>query len=183
MKKYKIHWLFCFLILSLIFGVIFKVAQISLQSNLHDPLTYEAVNKAWEVALSQEANNGQLKAPFLRKVDVANNLDSFMTVYDRDKKVIGSSGVLDGKTPDLPHEFLNDTSPYMRNYFQWTPKEDVHLAGVTVAIGDDGYVLAGRNMQEAYRQGNRAIKSILLGWAGSVVLMTVAYVVLSRHKR
>jgi len=182
MQKYKWYWVAGFIIISLVFGVMYKVGRINLDSTLHDPLTYEAVGKAWELA-SSKGSTGQLKANLPGKVNVANNLLSFVTIYDRDKKVVASSGDLDGAAPDLPMNFLDNTNQYVRNYFDWRPKDDVHLAGTTVAVGDDGYVLVGRNMQEADRQGNRLTKSVIIGWAVSVLLLTVGFIALKRPKR
>jgi hypothetical protein len=182
MKKYKLPWLFTVITLSIIFGVIYKVGRISLDSSLHDPLTYEAINKSWELALAHE-KTGELKAPLLKKIDVEYNLDSFITVYDKDKKVVNSSGQIDGATPNLPPDILDHTVPYVRNYFDWWPKKGVHVAGTTVALGDYGYVLAGRNMQEADRQGNRVTKAVVVGWAASVVVVTFGFVLMGRRKR
>lgn len=181
MKKYRFHWLFSVLVLSLLFGAIYKVGLISLDSTLYDPLATQAVDKAWQTALSAEAD-GVVKAPVLVKVDVKNQLSSFFTVYDKDKKVVGSSGVLDGQTPELPVEYLDNTNEYVRNYFSWHPKPDVHLAGVTVSMGDKGYVLVGRSMQETDRQTDRLIRTVVAAWAGCVLLATVGFLVISRRR-
>ena len=181
MKKSKLCWLFSVILLSLIFGVIYKVCRVSLDSTLHDPLTYEAVSTAWRLSDVQQAN-GQLKVDLPIKVNVANNLSTFITVYDHEKNVIASSGELDGETPALEPQFLENTNQYVRNYFDWRPSQDVHLAGTTVAVGDDGYVLVGRNMQEADRQGNRVTKAVVIGWIASVIILTVGFSLVNRKR-
>ncbi len=182
MNKYKWHWLCAFITVSLVFGVVYKVVRVSLDSTLHDPLTYEAVGAAWRLANNKPAN-GQLKADFPVKTDVSSNLNTFTTVYDHEKNLVASSGVLNGQTPELPTGFLDGTNQYVRNYFDWRPTEEVHLAGTTVALGDDGYVLVGRNMQEADRQGNRVTKSVILGWVASVLVLTAGTLMISKRKR
>lgn len=181
MKKYRLHWLFIVMVLSLLYGAIYKVGLIGLDSTLYDDLTTQAVDKAWQTALSAE-KDGVVKAPFLIKVNVENQLSSFMTVYDKDKKVVGSSGVLDEQTPELPTEYLDNTNLYVRNYFTWEPKPGVHLAGVSVTMGDKGYVMAGRNMQETDRQTDRLVRAVVVAWGASVLLATAGLVVITKRR-
>lgn len=176
MNKHKFRWLFGALVLTAVFGTIYKVGQISLESTLYDPLTYEAVDKAWATAITAE-KDGRLKAPFSSQVDVEKTQSSFLTVYNKDKKVVGSSGVLDENTPQLPSEFLDNTNPFVRNYFSWEPKPGVHLAGVTVSAGNYGYVLAGRSMSETDRHLDRLTKTVIVGWLASLILLGVSLVI------
>jgi len=180
-KKYQLPWLFSFIILTILFGVIYKASRISLDSALYDPLATEAVDVAWETAIRAE-KEGKVSAPTPKQINVETSPVTFVTVYDKDKKVVGSSGDLDKNPPQLPPEFLEDTDPYARNYFSWEPKEGVHLAGVTVSMGEYGYVLAGRSMQEADRQGTRLTKMVVIGWLASVSLMTAGFALANHNK-
>lgn len=182
MKKHQILWGTSFVVLSLIFGVIYKAGLISLDAMLYDSLTQQAVDKAWQTALAAD-KDGAVKAPFATKINVENQLASFMTVYDSNKQVVGSSGELDGQAPELPTEMLEDTDDFVRNYFVWEPKPGVRLAGVTVTIGDKGYVLAGRSMQESDRQRERLVKTVAFGYAASLIIMSVGLVIASKYVR
>jgi len=100
------------------------------------------------------------------KVDVANSLVPFTIVYDLKGKVIRSSAVLDGKTPELPPSVLTDkkgTNEPGESRITWQPQEDVRLATVIVKY-TNGYVLVGRNMRELENRIDQQFDNILLGW-------------------
>ncbi len=182
MKKYGVHWLFSVLVLTLIFGVVYKVSQINLDHSLYAPLAHEAVNKAWQGAFEIEAGE-QPEAPATKvNLEIAHN--PFVSYYDQDKNLISSSAVIDDQTPTLPENVFDNTMAFSRDYFSWQPKEGVNVAAVAASMGPDkGIVVIGQKRQVADYHLGRLKKTILIGWLTGLILLTTSFVLISHRRR
>jgi hypothetical protein len=82
-------------------------------------------------------------------VDIRNSTSPFVIIYDKDGKVLGGSGYLDGKVPTPPHGVF-ENSGFWRYGHSWQPEPDVRIdiAIVPYTVGTDfGFAVGGRTMR------------------------------------
>ncbi len=149
-------------ILTVIFGTIYVCSQQVLRQDANDPQIQlvedvaAAVNN--NVAASDLIGGGQ--------IDVSKSLSPFMVAYNDLDKETASSGMLDGKTPELPSGVFNQAKKRELR-FTWQPKPGVRLATVMTRT-NSGFVLAGRNMREVERREEQLEHLVGFGWLLSV---------------
>jgi len=83
------------------------------------------------------------------RIDMAKSLAPFLIVYNKDQKVVASSGTINGQVPSLPSGVL-DSAKDGETHITWQPNQDVRDAIVVVSYSgkQSGYVLAGRSLRE-----------------------------------
>ncbi len=115
------------------------------------------------------------------KVDIAMSLAPFMIVYDKDKMVLASSGILDGRTPSLPSGVLTYVSLHGEDRFTWQPRMGVRIAAVVTQY-KNGFVLIGRNLREVEKREDDLMKQVLIGWVGMVILASSPFLIKNSKK-
>jgi hypothetical protein len=110
------------------------------------------------------------------KVSVAKSLAPFLIVYDAGGKVVSSSVVLDGQTPELPSGVLDSTKQMGENRITWQPREGVRIAAVIVSY-QNGFVLAGRNLREVEIRETQVTQFAGLAWILAIIasLVVIAF--------
>jgi hypothetical protein len=110
------------------------------------------------------------------KVSVAKSLAPFLIVYNERGKVISSSVVLDGQTPELPSGVLDSTKQLGENRVTWQPREGVRIAAVIVSY-QNGFVLAGRNLREVEIRETQVTQFAGLTWILAIIatLVVIAF--------
>jgi hypothetical protein len=69
-------------------------------------------------------------------------------VYDKDGKIVGGNGLLDGQMPTPPHGVF-DNVDFWRWGHSWQPNKDVRIDAAIIpytSTSGPGFVLGGRNM-------------------------------------
>jgi hypothetical protein len=110
------------------------------------------------------------------KVLVAKSLAPFLIVYDASGKVVSSSVMLDGQTPELPSGVLDSTKQLGENRVTWQPREGVRIAAVIVSY-QNGFVLAGRNLREVEIREMQVTQLAGLTWILAIIatLVVIAF--------
>lgn len=155
-------------VISLVYGVIYVVAQQDLRLGANDP----QIQLAEDSAAALSANNSTVVYTAATKVDIAKSLAPFMMIYDNNQQLVSSSAVLDGSTPVLPPGVLMNTTAAHQNRVTWQPRGGVRVAAVVVKY-DHGYVLAGRSLREVEKRESSALYLVLIGWLATVGFILV----------
>ena len=104
------------------------------------------------------------------KVDVARSLAPWLAVYDDAGRPLASSGILDGRPPQLPAGVLDAARSRGRHRVTWQPRPGVRVATAICRVpgGTPGFVVAGRSLREAEARvdnlGRIAVAGLLVTW-------------------
>jgi hypothetical protein len=102
-------------------------------------------------------------------------------IFDKDGKVVGSSGKLGADSPTPPSGVFDRTKQKNDDIFTWQPQKGVRIAAVLrKADGDKGFVLVGRNLREIERRTEHLIKIVGVAWVGLLVLSALLAWALSK---
>jgi len=163
--------------ITLICGIIY----VSLQQNYRLNLYYPQVQVAEDGAKLLENGRSLLSVVQNEKVDIAESLALFTTVYDNERKVVASSAQLGDETPTVPTGVFDYVDKHGEDRITWQPKEGVRIATIIVK-SKDGYVLAGRNMREGESLIIHLGWNILIGWA-ITMSVTLGTIIITRWER
>lgn len=170
MKK-LIPWLGVVVIILLVFGTIYTVAQQAGRSAANSPQIQIA-----EDAAAQLNRGDQPVIVASGQVDIETSLAPFTIVYDKAGKVVSGSGYIRGETPKAPMGILAAARGRDYHAVTWEPKNGVRIAAVTVAA-DKYYVLSGRSLKLTENQASTTLLLSALGCLASLVVVGVLYVV------
>jgi hypothetical protein len=150
-------------------GTIYLVAQQGLRSGADSP----QLQLAEDAAAALDAGSLPTAVTGPATVDVGQSLAPFVVVFDASGRPLGSSGTLDGADPAPPRGVLDHAAAGVPNRVTWQPRAGVRIATVTVRWRG-GTVLAGRSLREVERLEDQALLLTGLGWAGTLVALAVA---------
>ena len=167
MKK-LLPWYAVGLILVIIFGTIYTVAQ---QMQRRDA-NYPQIQIAEDLAV--ELNHGADPTTVVSgKVNFVSSLAPFVIIYDEFGKPIAGSGYLNDRLPKMPLDSLVDAVGKAYSFVTWETDNGVRVAAVTVATSKY-YVLSGRSMVEVKKnQTNSLVLSVLGGLCALLVVLVL----------
>lgn len=111
-------------------------------------------------AATQFKKNGKVILP--QPVDITKSLEPFEILYNNSGKIVSSSGLLNGNTPQLPVGVFSDVKEKKELRFTWQPQEKTKIAAVMVLADEKGFVLAGRNLRLVEKQEDQLFYQICL---------------------
>ena len=164
-----LYWLCAALVITALYTTIGGVMQNVLRSGANDPQLQVA-----EDAAAQLDRGHTTASTGGAQVDIANSLAPFLIVYDRQGRVVSSSGQLNGQTPALPNGVLTSMGPGSEKKLTWQPQAGVRVAAVMVAA-QQGYVVSGRSLREVEDRIGALQHLILAAWALSLVALALTY--------
>lgn len=154
-----------FVVITLIFGTIYAVAQQSLRLGANDL----QIQIAEDTASALNAG-GTPEALVSGHVDMSKSLAPFVIIYDQNYKVVASSGVLADQVPRAPLGILAGARNSDYHFVTWQPSSTVRIAAVSVAA-KNYYVLSGRSLKEIERQEQHTMQLAALGWLASITVI------------
>jgi hypothetical protein len=116
------------------------------------------------------------------RVDLAQSLAPFFVIYDTTGNPTGGSGYLDGKLASVPKGVITTAVAQGSDHVSWQPRVGLRFAVIAVADGDR-VVLAGQSLKPSENRTDQLGLLLLLGWAGSIVLLAVGTLVHLRAAR
>lgn len=155
------------LVLTISCGLVYGAVQQDLRMGANDP----------QIQIAQDSvsilNSGSDRFLSRRDVNIAESLDVFTILYDKNGDVSRSNAVLDGSTPTIPSGVLAVAKQSGENRLTWQPQVGVRIAAVVIPY-NNGYVLVGRNLREIENREDKLLAIVGGSWAiGSVMLFLV----------
>lgn len=167
------RWIPLAIIIVLLCGLIYGVAQQMLRQSANDPqlqMGYQAATKleyvAWAGAVVPEES-----------LDIAATLSVFVTVYDSAGTPQSSSGRLNGKVLVPPKGVFESARARGENCFTWEPEKGLRIAAIVIPANGqavdlrNSYVLVGKSLRE-YEHRIRQVQ--LLTGTGLVFILIVS---------
>ena len=156
-------------------GLVYLVAQQSLRLGANEPQVALARDAGGALAAGAAAEN---VVPNTR-VDIADSLSPFVTVFDDGGRAEATSGTLHGQPPKLPGGVFDYVREHGEERVTWQPEPGVRVAAVVVRPSGSParFVLAGRSLREAEARVDQL--GLLVALAMTVTLgITLVLVVL-----
>lgn len=111
-------------------------------------------------------------------IDIGKSLGTFVTLYDKNGEPIGSTGMLDGKLPEIPKGVFEHAKLSMENDVTWQPRPGVRMAMVVASVPSAtniGYVAVGRSLQEVEVRERNLVKMIGMVWVACMGVIVMHY--------
>ncbi len=150
--------IFCF------FGAMHLLIQQNYRQNANDPqiqIAYDLQN-----SLDNGFDPKNLNYP---RIDLSKSLSTFIIIYDNNLKVIYSSAILNGNTPNLPTSVLYSVDQNNEDRITWQPESGVRIATEIIKY-KNGYILVGRSLKLIEERENQLTLDILVGFIGTAIL-------------
>ncbi len=162
LKEVFYKWIPFAITTTLLCGLMYFLLQQNYRMSANDP----------QIQLSEDVKNsilaGQNPAAFIpgRKLDLSTTLATFIILYDKNKKLIGSSVSLDNKEPIIPTGVLDASKKNGETKITWQPKNGVREALVVNYYkgSQEGYVAIGRSLREVEKREDKLFLETLAGW-------------------
>jgi hypothetical protein len=148
--------------ITLICGLFYTVIQQNYRMNANDPQIQIAED------IASQLNKGTPPLYYIPniKIDISKSLGTFISVYDENGKILGSSALLNNKIPQIPPGTFVDTKQKGETRFTWQPQNNVRIALVMVHYqqAKGGYVAIGRSLKEVEIRIDNMTNMVFIGW-------------------
>jgi hypothetical protein len=119
-------------------------------------------------------------------IDLEKSLAVFSVLYDNQGKPLRSSGILNGRLPQLPSGVFAHALAQGSDWITWQPQTGVRMAMVVQAthFGNAAFVASGRSLQEVELREHRLVVMVLVAWLfclGVLVLTGIFHFFASRQ--
>jgi hypothetical protein len=102
-----------------------------------------------------------------KQIDLSISQSPFITLYGLDRKVIGSSQYLSGRTLTLPTGVLDNSRSKGESRVTWQPTSDLRFASITDYVPTFGYVSVSESLREVEDRASEsawiAVLALILG--------------------
>jgi hypothetical protein len=176
-------WLPLALVTTCLCGLVYLSAQQNLRISANDPQIQIAED------LANELVTGQDPRYFIPRTttELSKSLATYIMIFDKSGKLVGSSVTLDGKYPTIPQGVFSSTknSPAGETRFTWQPKNGVRSAVVIDYYKGPtpGYVLIGRSIKEIEKRENQQLQIVAAAWIVTLVASYLTIFLLNKIKQ
>jgi sensor histidine kinase regulating citrate/malate metabolism len=156
-------------LVTVLIGSIFVTGQHLYRSNANDPQVEisEQISEFIKQGAPADAIIDQEQA-----MDITNSLSAFAIVYDKDGKLVVSSGKIGEEIPTPPSSVFDSAKATGQNRFTWEPKKGTRIAAVLRKVDDEkGFILVGRNLREIENREQALTFVIAIIW---IVLLGIS---------
>jgi hypothetical protein len=175
-------WLPLAITITCLSGLIYLSVQQNLRMSANDP----------QIQIAQDIANQLVKGQDPRAfvpsttTELSKSLATYIILFDKDGKLVGSSVTLDGKTPVVPQGVFAQTqkSSNGETRFTWQPQVGVRSAVVVDYYKGPvpGFVLIGRSIKEVEIRETQQEYIVFLGWATTMLVSLLTVFALSKLK-
>jgi hypothetical protein len=155
-----------------IFLTIYATVQQVHRSNANDPqlqLARDIENK-----ISNNKPYDQLLPS--DSIDISTSLGNFVTLYNSSGVPVQSTGMIDGRLPQLPAGAFDFTKNRKEDVFTWQPRTGVRIAAVLEAT-PVGFVAVGRSLHEVeVREGN-LVNMVIIAWVACMAVILLHWII------
>lgn len=160
-------------------GMAYTAVQQSLRLTANDP----QVQLAEDVANALDAGTRPKDLVQNYKIDPSISLSAFVVIYDKQRRVLASSGTLAGKDPMPPEGVFDYVDTRGEDRVTWMPKSGVRIAMV-MTYYKDGYVMSGRSLRDVDYNVSVVTRLLALLWLLCAALVSMVFLgVWLEHRR
>ncbi len=142
--RYFYMWLFTILLFGLPIMTSYVFVQQESRSGINIPLIQ--IMQSVKTDLQRGVKPSAILAA--KQIDLSGSQSPFITLYDLNKKVIGSSQTLSGRTLTLPTGVLDIARSKGESRVTWQPTSELRFASITDFVPTFGYVSVSESLRE-----------------------------------
>jgi hypothetical protein len=145
--KFFRSWLPLAVVIVALSGLVYLTAQQLLRQGTNDP----QIQLSEDFAASLTSGKSPSVDFFAKQVEISTSLSTFVMIFDDSGKVLTSSALLDGVTPQYPAGVFENVRQHGQDRVTWQPREGVRHANVVTRFEGptgSGFVMAGRSLRE-----------------------------------
>jgi ABC-type multidrug transport system fused ATPase/permease subunit len=171
-KKIFVFWIILMFLATFTCLLTYLVAQQTVRHGANElPAQF-----ATETAIKLENGKSAESAIPANKIDISKSLDTFVMVYDHNKNLLATSGMMGNNKPSYPRGVLDYVDQKGKDRVTWQPKTGLRFATVAIKF-DNGYIVAGRSLQETEKLIGRIGELVLMAWVAFFVCSIIAFVI------
>jgi hypothetical protein len=163
--KLFLYWLPFAFIITFFSVLIYIVVQQNIRLTANDPQIQMAEDLA--VFYSKQKNLPLAASPNPLKIEITKSLATFIIIYKEDGKIFSSTGVVNGKLPELPKGVLDYSRTHDENRLTWEPQPNTRIAAVIHSYKNEkgnGFILVGRSLREVEKREDQLYGTCLTIW-------------------
>jgi hypothetical protein len=149
--------------------LVYLVTQQSLRLGANEP----PLQVATETLLKLQSGLSAKDAISAEKVDISKSLNAFVMVYDSNKSLIATSGIINNSIPLYPKGVLDNVTQKNEARVTWQPKVGLRFATVAIKY-NDGYIVAARSLSETEQLIGKLGGLVFLAWLACTVFSAFA---------
>jgi hypothetical protein len=175
-------WLPLAIVITCLSGLIYLTVQQNIRISANDPQIQIVED------ISAQLAQGQNPQAFIppTKVELSKSLATYIMIFDKDGKLIGSSVTLGGKDPIVPQGVFSSTkkNPTNESRFTWQPRSGIRSAVILDYYKGPipGFVLIGRSIKEVEIREANLEYIVLAGWIVTMLASLSTIFALSKLK-
>lgn len=112
-------------------------------------------------------------------IDIAKSRGVFVILYDEKENPVGSTGLLEGKMPQIPPGVMDFTKINHEDAVTWQPRPDVRIATVVESVRSPGvaYVAVGRSLTEVEIRESNLVRMVFIAWVLCLGIILVHWLI------
>jgi len=174
---------FLAVILALVFGFAYTLAQQVMRQSANDAPTVIARDAAAKLAIGEAPDF--LRTNAYGTVDLAKSLAPFIITFDGKGMVLASTATLNGQTPVPPEGVFADAKKHGEDRVTWQPAKGVRIAAVLTYYGGsrEGFALAGQSLQLVENRASSLEFMTFWAWLVTVIIAIIGLIYISDRRR
>jgi hypothetical protein len=168
LKEVIVIWLPLMVTITLICGLVYLISQQTIRLSANNQQVEIAKDYANLLTNGIDVQNLLPK----RKIDLANNLNTFVIIFNDKGNVLFSSAILDNQTPTPPISVLDNVRSIGETRITWQPKINVRSAIVIDRFEGlhPGFILVGKSLKETESLEDKILNLTALAWISTIFI-------------
>ena len=175
-------WIPFAIVITLMCGLVYGSVQQAFRQGTNDP----QIQMSEDIARQLDSGEDAIDAitSFTPPVNIALSLAPYVIIYNDVGEPISSTGMLDGKMPQVPRGVLEYARAHGQDRLTWQPKPDVRSAIVVTRVAgrNAGFVLVGRSLREVEHREDQLFLRVGFAWGLTLMSTFFAIAVLKKLK-
>ena len=172
------------LIVTILCGLIYVSVQQSHRSAANDPQLQIARD------IRERLNNNRSIQGLWEgdTFEISKSLAVFKVLYNINGEPVQSTGMLNGKLPQIPKGVFDFTRKHEEDVVTWQPQHGVRMAMVVESISSPGvaFIAVGRSLEETEKRVGNLTTMLLVGWIaclGIIIFHSLLFITLKNRNK
>ncbi|SPF37817.1 conserved exported hypothetical protein [Candidatus Desulfosporosinus infrequens] len=172
-QKLLVFWLIIMFLVAFTSSLVYLVAQQTVRLGANE----QPMQLAMDTEINLEKGQSAVQAIPANNVDISKSLSPFVMVFDINKNLLTTSGMIGSSKPTYPKGILDSIDKNGEDRVTWQPQQGLRYATVAIKF-TGGYIVAGRSLSETEKLIDEIGKVVLLAWFACTIFSVFALIVI-----
>jgi len=177
-QKLLVLWLAMMFLVTFTSSLVYLVAQQTLRLGANE----QPMQLTKDTMLKLENGQSAVRAIPVDKVNIAQSLSPFVMVFDSNKNLLETSGMMGSSSPVYPKGVLDSVAKSGEDRVTWQPQNGLRYATVAVKYSG-GFIVAGHSLSETERLIDTIGRLVAQAWLVCVVFSGIALMIIYTFTR